>query len=126
MVRMAAGRVAATAELATTAASMQLPAAAALLGRDFARLLSNQSQLYVWAGVHRRAAIVGQNETSAGVTWEIGRENLGDFLRGDGRDCEANGTCLAAFSDYTSRVAQNPADSRLALSVAYTHTQQVA
>jgi len=117
----AAARVTAMAEF-ETAALAPLPAAADQLTKDLTRLALNQPQIVVSGRVHHRKPEVGANERELSVRWEIGTDNLNSFRRAEGADCEAHGTCLAAFSDYTRRTAAEHRSDHLALIAGYRKT----
>lgn len=105
-----------------TAAIAAMPSAAARITADLTRLASNQPQLYVSGEYHHRNPMVGPEERGLIAKWEIGTNNINSFRRAEGRDCEAKGTCLAAFNDYTIRTAAEHRSDRLALAVAYHRT----
>ena len=111
-------RVTAMAEY-ETAAIAALPAVATQLGTDLAKLANNQPQLFASGLYHRRAATVGPDEHGFRATWEIGTDNLNTFRGAEGRDCEARGDCLAAFTNFTARTAQRHRMGRLALAIQY-------
>jgi hypothetical protein len=63
----------------------------------FVRLLNNQPQFYATALEHARDKLVGPNETSAKVTYEIPfAPNLNTFYAGDGRSCTPGAAIAAA------------------------------
>lgn len=116
-------RMTAIAEFETTMIAA-MPAVAELVTQDLARLANNQPQLFVSALSHYRKPNVGQRESGFRLTWEIGTDNINSFRRAEGRDCEAQGTCLTAFNDYTSRTAGSHNTSRLSLAIEYHKTEQ--
>ena len=71
---------------------------------------------------HHRKPSIGANERAYRLTWEIVSDNLNAFRRSGGRDCEAAGTCLAAFNDYASRTASRHRSGRLSLAIEYRDT----
>jgi hypothetical protein len=114
----AAARMTAIAEFETTMIAA-IPPVADVVTQDLTRLANNQPQLFVSVLSHYRKPKVGQRESGYRLTWEIGTDNINSFRRGAGRDCEAQGTCLAAFNDYTSRTAAAHNTSRLSLSIEF-------
>ena len=116
----AAARITAMIEF-ETASMVAMPAAAGRLTQDFVRLVSNQPQMFVTGLYHHRKPEVGPQESGYRVTWEISTDNINSFRRNGGRDCEAQGTCLAAFNDYANRTAGTHSNGRLALAIEY-HT----
>jgi hypothetical protein len=63
----------------------------------FAQLLNNQPQLYATALYNARKNVVGPNELTAKVTYEIGWHNLNSFRRDHGSKC--NEAALAGQED---------------------------
>lgn len=105
-----------------TAALAAMPSVATRVTEDLTRLASNQPQLYVSGVYYHRNPLVGSQERGLVAKWEIGTNNINSFRRAEGRDCEAKGTCLAAFHDYTNRTAAEHRGGRLALAVEYRRT----
>lgn len=117
-----AARMTAMAEFETTMIAA-IPAVADRVTEDMKRLADNQPQLFVSVLTHIRKPKVGQRESGYRLTWEIGTDNINSFRSGDGRDCEVRGTCLATFSDYTSRTAAAHNTGRLSLAIEYHKTE---
>ena len=78
---------------------------------SFASLVDNQPQITFWAQKSFRDKLVGGDETSAKFTYEWGRTNLNDALRGNcDRDLDQPATatiasvtltkCLDKYADY--------------------------
>jgi hypothetical protein len=114
----AAARMAAMMDVESLSLSA-LPATATRLTQDFARLVSNQPQLFFTVIGQRRQPTTGPNQRGGRVTWEIRTDNLNTFRRNEGRGCEAQGTCLTAFNDYANRTASGHNHGQLALAVEY-------
>ncbi len=117
----AAPRVTAMAEF-EAAALAALPAVATQLGNDMKDLANRQPQLFASGLYHHRATAVGPDERGFRVTWEIGTNNVNTFRDHEGRDCEARGDCLAAFTNFTARTAKRHRTGRLALAIQYGKT----
>jgi hypothetical protein len=115
----AAARMAAMMEVETLSRSTQPAATETRLTMDFARLVSNQPQLFFTFVDRQRQATTGPNQRGVRVTWEIRTDNLNSFRRNEGRGCEAEGTCLAAFNDYANRTANGHNHGQFALAVEY-------
>lgn len=118
----AAARMNAMIELEAAANAVMPSAAATRLAQDFARLAGDQPQLFFTYLYHHRKPEVGPRERGYRVTWEIGADNLNGFRRNGGRDCESQGTCLAAFSDYANRTASRHTKWQLALAMEFHDT----
>jgi hypothetical protein len=99
-----------------------LPVAAQRISDDLTRLAANQPQLFATVQYHHRKPAIGANERAYRLTWEIGSDNLNAFRRNGGRNCEAAGTCLAAFGDYAARTAARHRSGRLSLAIEYRDT----
>jgi hypothetical protein len=113
-----AARMAAMMEVESLSVVASTPTATRVT-QDFARLVSNQPQLFFTLLGRQRQPTTGPNQRGVRVTWEIRTDNLNTFRRIEGRDCEAQGTCLAAFNDYASRTANGHNHGQLALAVEY-------
>jgi hypothetical protein len=92
--------------------------------RSFIKLLNNQPQLFFTAIYEARRNIVGPNEWTAKLTYEMSSRNLNGFRKGPGAACsspppDAAAGCAAALVTY----ADEPklADDRLAVSAEYHH-----
>lgn len=95
----------------------------------FARLLNNQPQLYATALYHARKNVVGPNELTAKLTYEIGAHNLNGFRRKHGSTCneatlekkETATQCARLLQTYA---AGNVEDDRLTMSLEYNRTNR--
>lgn len=93
--------------------------------RAFTKLLNNQPQLFATAIFEARRNIVGPNELTGKVTYEMTGRNLNGFRRGAGAGCVGPSpkldaaACAAALVDYANE--QTLGDDRLALSAEYHH-----
>jgi len=117
----AAARITAMAEFETSSIAT-LPLAAQRITDDLTRLAANQPQLFATVQYHHRKPPIGARERAYRLTWEIGSDNLNAFRRNGGRNCEADGTCLAAFSDYAARTAARHRSGRVSLAIEYRDT----
>jgi len=108
--------VAATIEAATARATITQEFAKEMAGADLNRLtdlVDQQPQLLFSISHNFRDEIVGPEETSATVTWEMTRRNLGNFMRGEGADCaksddvrkgaDVYASCVRALKKYLSQ-----------------------
>jgi hypothetical protein len=71
---------------------------------QLADLVEQQPQLLFTLEHDFRDEIIGPETTSATVTWEITRRNMGAFLRGEGRVCKENEVATGNSPQYDSCV----------------------
>jgi hypothetical protein len=65
----------------------------------FAQLLNNQPQLYASALYNARKNVVGPNDLTGKLTYEIGWHNLNSFLRSHGSRCNKDALAIQANED---------------------------
>jgi hypothetical protein len=88
----------------------------------FARLLNNQSQIYASFAHHSRKNIVGPNEWTMKVTYEMGKKNLSSFFAGQ-KECinakaaAAAAECVTSLEEYAPPADAN--QDRVAFAVEY-------
>lgn len=95
----------------------------------FARLLNNQPQLYATALYNARKNVVGPNEWTAKLTYEIGAQNLNSFRRKHGESCTEAALAAKATAAQCARLIQTFAsddldDDRLTMSLEYHRTNR--
>jgi hypothetical protein len=99
-------------------------ARAAVLDPELSRRLTNQSQVHATASHHHRKDAIGPNQSSIGLTWEIGSQNLSEFYGNEGRDCGAN--CAEAFHRFVKRTPDAANAGRFSVSIEYRTREKVA
>jgi hypothetical protein len=105
-------------------AAFATAASAAVLDPELALRLKNQSQFFATASHHHRKDAIGPNQSSVGVTWQIGSQNLSAFYANEGRDCGAN--CAEAFHRFVKRTPDAANAGRFSLSIEYRTREKVA
>ena len=96
----------------------------------FARLLNNQPQLYGSALYDSRKNVVGPNEWTAKVTYELSSTNLNAFRRKYGTTCTETALAARTTAAQCARLLQNFAgsdavdDDRLSFSLEYHRTNR--
>ena len=112
--------------------------------KSFADLINNQPQLHLTIDHHFRDDLVGPNETSAKVTYEMGFVNVNTFEKEHGRTCDdgarrypdapseieaaraaAAAACLEAYRTFLADNKERLQEGeRLAFSVGYSRTNE--
>lgn len=100
-----------------TAARAAIPAAVAKLAGDLTPRVSNQPQLYGTGIYHARKNLTGPSESSFGLTFEVGTQNLDSFYRREGRDC--GNACAAAFERFLQRTQNAAKADRFSFTINY-------
>ena len=96
----------------------------------FARLLNNQPQLYATALYDARKNVVGPNEWTAKLTYEMGAHNLNGFRRKHGTTCSEAALATKTTAAQCARLLQtfagdsNLEDDRLTISLEYHRTNR--